>query len=762
VVAGDERKSIEDVYSALSEFAGEANSGQLTLHRYVISAQEPARESPGAELRLPDDNYHASLRDAHRAPANGDPHSTDDDLLTLRNYVSEIAGDQSKSTKIQLAQAAKPDPWAPAVKKSDSAGRSNPAPAAKKVAALDGYATSIGSETCLMCHATQAASFAKTLMGRIKTGCETCHGPGSQHVKAVGCSGCHGEAGVSNRPGMPSLVGQEPQYLVSAMKAYVTGQRKHDLMRAVLSSVGGAELNDIALYYARQVPARAQTPPVGDASAGKAATASCAACHGAQGVSINPAFPSLAGQDARYLADALKAYKHGSRNKSVACSACHGEGGISKRPGVPSLVGLDPEYLVSAMKAYVTGQRKHDFKKTLLSGVSEAELNDIAHYYAQQSPARAQTPLVGDASAGKTASASCAECHGEEGVSTNSAWPSLAGQDARYLADALKAYKSGSRKSVLMKGPVESLDERTINDMASYYASLRPARPTPAPGTQTVAAKRDPILVRNGLVAHLDEGTINNIASYYASLPPAQPGGARNAPATHDPVLIGTAARADGRSLGGIVSFRDDDKSRTVAEKNGICLGCHDKGDRAIWGGSTHETRGLACTNCHSVMKNLTPKHQLAKTTEIDTCVQCHKNKRAEIWRSSHMPIAEGKMTCTSCHNPHGSVGDTLLKEATVNDTCYKCHAEKRGPFLWEHAPVRENCLNCHDPHGSNNDFLLKISRPRLCQQCHSALGGHPANPRNPSSVFAIGRACQNCHSQHHGSNSPSGARFQR
>ena len=247
-----------------------------------------------------------------------------------------------------------------------------------------------------MCHATQAASFAKTLMGRIKTGCETCHGPGSQHVKAVGCSGCHGEGGVSNRPGMPSLVGLEPQYLVSAMKAYVTGQRKHDLMRALLSGVNEAELNDIALYYARQVPARAQTPPVGDASAGKTATASCAACHGAQGVSVNPAWPSLAGQDAQYLADALKAYKHGSRNKSVGCAACHGEAGISKRPGMPSLVGLDPQYLVSAMKAYKTGQRKHELMKAMLSGVGEAELNNIALYYARQTPARAQTPAVGD------------------------------------------------------------------------------------------------------------------------------------------------------------------------------------------------------------------------------------------------------------------------------------------------------------------------------------------------------------------------------
>ncbi len=221
-------------------------------------------------------------------------------------------------------------------------------------------------------------------------------------------------------------------------------------------------------------------------------------------------------------------------------------------------------------------------------------------------------------------------------------------------------------------------------------------------------------------------------------------------------------AAGGGRGVGGMISFRADDPTRTAEDNNAICLQCHEKGKRTLWRGSTHETRGLACTNCHTIMTNVTPKFQLAKLTESDTCFQCHKNKRAEIWRSSHMPIREGKMTCSSCHNPHGSYAEALLNEATVNDNCYRCHAEKRGPFLWEHPPVRENCLNCHDPHGSINDFLLKISRPRLCQQCHANLTGHPGNPRNPASVYAFNRECQNCHSTHHGSNSPSGSRFHR
>ncbi|MDP2401816.1 MAG: cytochrome c3 family protein, partial [Actinomycetota bacterium] len=91
----------------------------------------------------------------------------------------------------------------------------------------------------------------------------------------------------------------------------------------------------------------------------------------------------------------------------------------------------------------------------------------------------------------------------------------------------------------------------------------------------------------------------------------------------------------------------------------------------------------------------------------------------------------------------------------------------KRGPFIWEHAPVRENCMNCHLPHGSNNDKLLKQSRPHLCGSCHSFAGGgmgqtfrHPVDTAGPTQIR--GRSCQNCHSQIHGSNSPDGARLRR
>jgi len=129
--------------------------------------------------------------------------------------------------------------------------------------------------------------------------------------------------------------------------------------------------------------------------------------------------------------------------------------------------------------------------------------------------------------------------------------------------------------------------------------------------------------------------------------------------------------------------------------------------------------------------------------------------------------VREGKMDCTTCHNPHGSTNVRMLKVGnTINETCASCHAEKRGPFLWDHAAGRENCASCHDPHGSNNDRMLVAKDPMLCQRCHVA-SRHPATIYDGTQIAAasnraVGRSCVNCHSQIHGSNHPAGDRFLR
>lgn len=208
-------------------------------------------------------------------------------------------------------------------------------------------------------------------------------------------------------------------------------------------------------------------------------------------------------------------------------------------------------------------------------------------------------------------------------------------------------------------------------------------------------------------------------------------------------------------------------------EQNGQCLQCHEKGARLFWKGSVHESRGITCVTCHQMMglanptlakrfqEPLSTNKQFTKSTQMEVCFQCHPMRKAQMMRSAHMPFREGQMTCTNCHNPHGTANPKLLVAATVNDVCYQCHAERRGPFLWEHPPVMESCLNCHDAHGSNNPQLLKIRTPRLCQQCHVSTQ-HPSTPQLATARFVFNRGCTNCHSEIHGSNHPSGPRFHR
>jgi DmsE family decaheme c-type cytochrome len=218
-----------------------------------------------------------------------------------------------------------------------------------------------------------------------------------------------------------------------------------------------------------------------------------------------------------------------------------------------------------------------------------------------------------------------------------------------------------------------------------------------------------------------------------------------------------------GKGKGGLITFAKNDKT-PVEKRNAVCLDCHTKGARIFWKGSAHESRDVACTNCHKIMETVSEKSQLAKANEIETCGTCHLQKRAQTMRSSHMPVREGKMTCTSCHNPHGSVTPALLKEASLNETCFTCHAEKRGPFLWSHQPVVESCANCHEPHGSNHEAMLKLARPRLCQQCHSE-SGHSNRPYGRDTgvqKFVMGRSCNDCHVAVHGSNHPAGFRLTR
>ena len=250
------------------------------------------------------------------------------------------------------------------------------------------------------------------------------------------CAPCHGADGVSQKENVPHLAGQRAPYLYIELRAYQSGLRGATPMRNTVAALNNDALVKVAAYYASLDPA----PPTA--------------------VNVPVSDPIKDGAAA-----------------AASCGGCHGDNGVTKTEGFPSLVGLDPKYLVTSMKMYRSGQRKSDLMTGMMASISDAAINDIALFYALQKPAPAQSPAAGDRAAGQAAAIPCAGCHGETGVSGNPDIPSLAGQDATYLATAMLAYRQGARNDETMKGMVAALDETAIKNLSAYYAAQEPKSP---------------------------------------------------------------------------------------------------------------------------------------------------------------------------------------------------------------------------------------------------------------------------------------------
>jgi DmsE family decaheme c-type cytochrome len=202
------------------------------------------------------------------------------------------------------------------------------------------------------------------------------------------------------------------------------------------------------------------------------------------------------------------------------------------------------------------------------------------------------------------------------------------------------------------------------------------------------------------------------------------------------------------------------------------CLTCHSKDmSRANIRTSEHTAAEVSCNNCHSIHRPQTPKALLAKK-QTELCYQCHQTVKAQFAMPFKHRVNEGFIQCTDCHNPHGTFNPTwrmgqrprMVEQALGNEeACLKCHSDKRGPFTFEHAPVRtEGCESCHSPHGSTNAKLLR--KPvvfTLCLECHTGAGtfgpsgsGIPTQTSSHNLLDPRYQRCTVCHVRIHGSNS--------
>jgi cytochrome c553 len=263
-----------------------------------------------------------------------------------------------------------------------------------------------------------------------------------KETAAQHCATCHGSSGIGTSPDVPHLAGQHADYMSTALQMYKDGRRAGDFMVAMIVAVGalsGEELSNVAAYYASLTP-----------------------------------FTEVAAQKAEGAPPPDEDPFAAVKAMTEACVGCHGEDGNSDLPGSPSLAGQHAQYLVDSLNAYKSGTRKHDVMQAFVEPLSTAEIDEIAFYYAVKKPKRAETPMVGDAFAGRAPASACSVCHGEDGNTDDPKTPRLAGLDSEYLVAAIKAYQDGAREHSAMQDIVAGLNETDIANMSAYYASKEP------------------------------------------------------------------------------------------------------------------------------------------------------------------------------------------------------------------------------------------------------------------------------------------------
>ncbi len=265
------------------------------------------------------------------------------------------------------------------------------------------------------------------------------------------CKACHGANGGGVAPAIPHLAAQRERYLLASLQEYKEGKRLHAALKDLTKQMSEADLRNVAAYFA--------------------------------------SLPAVANPTAQDI-------KHSSpfeQGKALAatCAGCHGEDGNAKTPGTPSLAGQQPHYLVAAIQEYHQGDRKTGSMKSQLRDSDRLELENLALYFAAQTPIQRAPAARGDAVAGQPLTAMCGGCHGAGGMSSDTATPSLAGQDAQYLVNATKAYRK-TRQNWGMQRYVAGLSDKDIDNIAAFYAAQKPKSSDQVPSsTQELAAKCD-------------------------------------------------------------------------------------------------------------------------------------------------------------------------------------------------------------------------------------------------------------------------------
>ena len=158
---------------------------------------------------------------------------------------------------------------------------------------------------------------------------------------------------------------------------------------------------------------------------------------------------------------------------AYSCFGCHGiDGYRNAYPSyrVPKLGGQKATYLVVALKGYRQNTRQHPTMTGQASSLSDQDIENVAAYLASIGGETVAAGGSKDVSFDKAQA--CTACHGNNGISTNAMWPTLAGQHEDYLVRALIGYRDGTRSDPVMSVQAGLIAEDDVEVLAKYFASL--------------------------------------------------------------------------------------------------------------------------------------------------------------------------------------------------------------------------------------------------------------------------------------------------
>ncbi|PKG85102.1 cytochrome c4 [Colwellia sp. 75C3] len=289
--------------------------------------------------------------------------------------------------------------------------------------------------------------------------------------KAGTCSACHGPTGVSASPMFPNLAGQNDAYIIKQLKDFKSGARTDAMMAPMAANLSEADMADLAAHFSGLPSAIEQAAASATSGSSTDAATTTAVAGNVEILSSTPAAAIYKGNVAA------------GKSKAMVCAACHGADGNSLVPMYPSLAGQSANYLAKQLADFKSAERKDPLMAGMVAALTEEDMHDLAAFFAVQSTnagtgesneAGHKLYLGGDAAKGVTA---CIACHGVNGKGMKQAgFPSITGQSQTYLKKQLASFRDGSRgndNNGIMRNIAIKLSDADIEAVSQYITSLK-------------------------------------------------------------------------------------------------------------------------------------------------------------------------------------------------------------------------------------------------------------------------------------------------